>query len=163
MENEDVEFIENQYLGFNVFSLITRLIVAIACISAFYTSASSLDDNTSNLFLILGISILLISILLFFVLHIKTMIIEHWLIITGYFNARIIKLNLKDIVSCEKILYSKLLLNRPVYNLHVRGKIKFYTHGNYAVKLVDKHGLIYLIGTQKADKLQKIINNKINF
>jgi hypothetical protein len=59
------------------------------------------------------------------------------------------------------VQYSKLLLNRPIYNLHVRGKIKFYTHGKYALKLVDKHGLIYLIGTQKSDKLQKIINNKI--
>jgi hypothetical protein len=161
MENEDLEFVENQYLGFNLFSLTTRLIVALACITAFFTSASSLNDNTSNLFLILGISILIISILFFFVLHIKTLIIEHWLIISGYFNARIIKLNLKDIVSCEKVQYSKLLLNRPIYNLHVRGKIKFYTHGKYALKLIDKHGLIYLIGTQKSDKLQKIINNKI--
>ena len=69
MENEDLEFVENQYLGFNLFSLTTRLIVALACITAFFTSASSLNDNTSNLFLILGISILIISILFFFVLH----------------------------------------------------------------------------------------------
>lgn len=158
----DVDFVENQYLGFNKFNLIVRMVIAAACFFSFFTSAkSSMKDTTLNVFLILGISILVISIFLFFVLHIRTLIIGNYVILSGYWNARIIKLDINNIKSCNKVKYSKFLLNRPVYNLNIRGRIKFYTMGSWAVELEDKQGFKYLIGSQKSEQLEKIINKKL--
>lgn len=164
MENKfdnEVNFIENQYLGFNPFNLIVRLIIAGGCFFSFFTAQETLKDSTANLFLILGISVLLISILLFFVLHIKTLLVDHLVVISGYFGARIIKLDLHNFVSSEVVSYSKFTFNRPVYNLHIKGKVKFFTYGKLAVKLVDKQGLIYLIGSQKAQQLNQLIDKKL--
>jgi hypothetical protein len=52
-------------------------------------------------------------------------------------------------------------LNRAVYNLHLKGTIRFYTRGVDAVELTDKDGLIYLIGSQKAEELTRVIKNKL--
>ena len=58
--------------------------------------------------------------------------------------------------------YSKYFLNRAVYNLHLKGTIRFYTRGIYAVELIDKDGLVYLIGSQKAEELTRVIHEKLN-
>ena len=47
-------------------------------------------------------------------------------------------------------------------NLHFKCTIRFYTRGRDAVELTDKDGLIYLIGSQKAEELSRVINNKLN-
>ncbi len=39
--------------------------------------------------------------------------------------------------------------------------IRFYTGGYDAIKLTDKDGLIYMIGTQKIEELTRIIKNII--
>ena len=67
-----------------------------------------------------------------------------------------------SLVSVKKVIYSKYIINRSVYNLHYNGIIRFYTRGKDAVELIDKDGLIYLIGSQKADELSMIINNKLH-
>ena len=59
-------------------------------------------------------------------------------------------------------MYSKYILNRSVYNLHLKGTIRFYTRGTDAVKLTDKDGLIYLIGSQKSEELSRVINQELN-
>jgi hypothetical protein len=51
------------------------------------------------------------------------------------------------------------MLNNPVYNLHIKGTIRFYSSGNSAVQLTDKEGLIYKIGTQQQESLFQAINN----
>ena len=48
-----------------------------------------------------------------------------------------------------------------MYNLHRKGTIRFFTRGTECVELVDKDGLVYLIGTQKADELTKVLENEI--
>ena len=48
-----------------------------------------------------------------------------------------------------------------VYNLHLKGTIRFYTRGIDAVELIDKDGLVYLIGSQKAEELARVIQNKL--
>ena len=59
-------------------------------------------------------------------------------------------------------MYSKYILNRSVYNLHLKGTIRFYTRGVDAVELTDKDGLIYLIGSQKSEELARVINQELN-
>jgi hypothetical protein len=50
-------------------------------------------------------------------------------------------------------------LNRPVYNLHFKNKIRFFTQGNDAVEITDKEGLKYRIGSQKAGDLYKVLKD----
>ena len=57
--------------------------------------------------------------------------------------------------------YSEYIINRSVYNLHFKGVIRFYTRGEDAVEITDRDGLVYLIGTQKLEKLFKVINEKL--
>lgn len=155
-------FEEKQYLGYNQFNLIVRLIIAAGCLLSFFLAdASSLKDDSFNLFLILGISVLVISLVLFFVLHIKTEIKDDFMLLSGFYTTRMVKIDLKNIVSCERVKYSKLMLNRAVYNLHLKGKIKFFTSGTWAVELTDKEGLKYRIGTQRSDELCDRINKII--
>jgi len=97
----------------------------------------------------------------FFVLHLKTQVQDNSLIIDGFWTTRKIKIDLRNIKKAEIVQYSKILLNRPVYNLHMRGKVKFFTHGNLAVELTDNDGLIYRIGSQRFEELSSLINEKI--
>jgi hypothetical protein len=155
------EFIEHQYLGFNRFNLFIRLMIAVACFGAYFAGWDQTNE-TNILFLIVGIASLVISIFLFFVLHIKTEINQQYLVVSGFWGARIIKVDLDNITNCEKVRYSRFLFNRPVYNLHVRGKVKFFTHGLWAVEITDNQGLKYRIGSQKSDELFQILKNKLN-
>ncbi|MFT6716437.1 MAG: hypothetical protein ACJA0Q_001076 [Saprospiraceae bacterium] len=156
------QFEEKQYLGYNQFNLLVRVIIAGGCLmSYFLADASSVVDDSSALFLLLGISVLVISLMLFFVLHIKTEIKDEFLLLSGFWTTRMVKIDLKNIQSCEKVKYSKFMLNRAVYNLHLKGKIKFFTSGTWAVELTDKEGLKYRIGTQRSDELCKRIKEII--
>lgn len=155
---EIIDFEEKQYLGFNKFNITIRTTIAIFCfLSAYYSPG----DN-GELFLIIGTAALILSVGIIFVLHIHTKIFGSQLEIRGWWGARMVKIELENIVKVEKIRYSKFLLNRPVYNLHLKGKVRFFTRGNDAVKLTDKEGLVYVIGSQRADEMVKIIRNKIS-
>jgi len=56
--------------------------------------------------------------------------------------------------------YSQILDN--IVKWHYKKSIRFFTRGNDAVELTDQDGLIYLIGSQKAEELERSINNIIN-
>ena len=73
-----------------------------------------------------------------------------------------VKIDLNSIQSAKKVMYSKYILNRSVYNLHLKGTIRFYTRGPNAVELIDKDGLIYLIGSQNSVELERIINQELS-
>jgi len=154
-----LEYEEKQYLGYNKFNLFIRLFIAFGSFLSYFVSDS--DDETANLFLIIGLAILVISLMSFFVLHLKTQVQDNSLIIDGFWTTRKIKIDLRNIKKAEIVQYSKILFNRPVYNLHMRGKVKFFTHGNLAVELTDSDGLVYRIGSQRFEELNSLINEKI--
>jgi len=154
-----MDFEEKQYLGYNKFNLFIRLFIALGAFVSY--SVSDSKDETSNLFLIIGLAILVISVLSFFVLHLKTQVRGDIVELDGFWTTRKVKIDLKNIVKSEVVKYSKILFNRPVYNLHIRGKVKFFTHGNYAVELTDKDGLRYRVGSQRFEELNGIIQEKI--
>jgi hypothetical protein len=170
---EEALFEEKQYLGFNKYSLIRRMAFAIFCfVSYFFAgheefSQSKLGQitdikNTSELFFLMGILILLWSTTLIFILHIKTQVFKGYIIIDGLWTARRIKIDLSGITGVKQIKYSKYLLNRPVYNLHRKGKIRFFTRGNDAVELIDKTGLKYIIGSQQVVQLKESIGFQLS-
>jgi hypothetical protein len=170
MQNE-ILFEEKQYIGYNKWSILWRTVLALFCFLLYYWSenpkpvdvsvieipSSPVDEGSGQLFFLMGIIIMVLSLILIFVLHIHTKVINNNLILDGLWTSRKVKIDLNNIVDVKKVKYSKYLLNRPVYNLHFKNKIRFFTQGNDAVELTDKDGLKYRIGSQKADELTKLL------
>ena len=155
----EFDFIEKQYLGLNKMALTRRLALAIFCFIAYYWRVN--HDKSGELYFVIGIVIIIFSILLLFVLHFETKVFNGSIIFDGLWTARKIKIDISSIVSAKKVHYSKYIINRAVYNLHFKGTIRFYTGGNDAVELTDRDGLIYLIGSQRAEELSEVINKKL--
>ena len=155
----EFEFIERQYLGLNKMALTRRLSLSVFCFIAYYWMQN--NGKSGELYFTIGIAIILFSILLFFILHFETKVHNGSIILDGLWTSRKIKIDTGSLVSVKKVDYSKYLINRAVYNLHFKGTIRFYTRGNDAVELIDRDGLIYLIGSQKAEELSRVINNKL--
>jgi hypothetical protein len=156
----EFDFIEKQYFGLNKMSLARRMSLALFCFTAYYWREN--HEKSGELYFFLGISIMIISIILFFILHFKTQVINGSIILDGLWTSRKIKIDTSSIVTVKRVKYSKYILNRAVYNLHLKGTIRFYTRGVDAVELTDKDGLIYLIGSQKAEELTRVIKNKLS-
>lgn len=176
---DQIIFEEKQYIGYNKWSILWRTVLAMFCFILYYWSenpkpvdvamvaipSSPVDENSGQLFFLMGIILMTLSLILIFVLHIHTKIIGNSLILDGLWTSRKVKIELSNIVEVKKVKYSKYLLNRPVYNLHFKNKIRFFTQGNDALELTDKDGLKYRIGSQKTDEFYKTVmdltpNNK---
>ncbi len=155
----EFDFIEKQYLGLNKMSLTRRLSLAIFCFIAYYWREN--NNKEGELYFFIGIAIIVISVLLFFILHFETKVFNGSIILDGLWTSRKVKIDTVSLISAKQVKYSKYVINRSVYNLHFKGKIRFYTRGSDAVELTDKDGLIYLIGSQKAEELSRLINNKL--
>lgn len=164
------EFIEKQYLGMNKMSISRRMILAIFCFTAFYLSENpekvqnvkEISERSGDLFFLMGIVVLLISIILIFILHFETRVVNGSIILDGLWTSRKVKIDINSLVSVKKIEYSRFFFNKSVYNLHYKGKIRFFTRGRDAVELKDKDGQIYIIGSQQSEELARIINDKLN-
>ena len=148
-------FEEKQYLGYNSLSLMRRLLLALFCFSLYWWKIQNGKDG--DLFFWLGITVIVLSILLLFVLHIKISVYKNTIILDGLWTTRQVKIDLRNIVKVRRTKYSKYHLNNPVFNLHLRGAVKFYTGGNEAVEITDRDGLPYLIGTQRPGELEFIL------
>ena len=92
------KFIEKQYFGLNKISLSTRLICAVFCFIMYYFREN--QQKTGDIFFI-GI-IILISILLFFVLHYRTEVDKNSVIIDGLWTTRKVKINIDHLVEVKK-------------------------------------------------------------
>jgi len=174
--DDKIIFEEKQYIGYNKWSILWRTVLALFCFILYYWSenpkpvdgtimnipSSPVGENSGQLFFLMGIIIMSLSLVLIFVLHLHTKVIVNSLIIDGLWTSRKVKIDLTSIVSVKKVQYSKYFLNRPVYNLHFKNKIKFFTRGNDAIEIMDKDGLKYRIGSQKAAELNDIILQIIN-
>ena len=156
---ERILFAEKQYFGLNKMSLISRLALALACFFVYYWKNN--NQEVGEVYFFLGIGIIVISSILIFILHFETTLKNDCLILDGLWTSRKVKINLRSIVRAEKVRYSEYIFNRSVYNLHSKGVIRFYTGGYDAIKLTDKDGLIYMIGTQKIEELTRIIKKII--
>ena len=143
-------FEEKQYLGRNGYWISRRLVLAAFCFLVYFLEK---EGRNAELLLIVGISIVVISVLLLFIVHFKTSVYPDAVELDGFWSTRKVKISLDSITNAEKINYSRFMLNNPVYNLHTKGTIRFYTRGREAVKLTDRDGLEYIIGSQLAGDL----------
>lgn len=170
---ENILFEEKQYLGFDKLSLVRRMVLALFCFIAYYWSENpkpievsgihigsypvSDIENSGQIFFILGLMILILSLVLVFILQLHTVVYNNKIVLNGFgLWSRKVEINLSDIVSLKKIKYNKSYVGRPVYNLHTGDKVRFYTRGSESVELTNKAGIKYRIGSQKADEFLKI-------
>lgn len=172
----DLFFEEKQYIGYNKWSMLWRTVLALFCFLLYYWSenpkpvdvavislpSSPVDQDSGQLFFLMGLILMLLSLILIFVLHLHTKVVGNNLILDGLWTSRKVKIDLSNIVEVKKVKYSKYLLNRPVYNLHFKNRIRFFTQGNDAIELTDKEGLKYRIGSQKRDELYLVIKQIIS-
>lgn len=165
MKERSILFEEKQYLGLNKYSIYRRSLLAGFCLliyfSSEYTKKISVKEHTEDFLLILAVILLAFSILLLFVLHLHTTVYEKSIELRGFWTARLVKIPLESIVSVKKIKYSRYFFNRPVYNLHNHGTIKFFTRGNNAIELKDRDGTSFIIGSQRPDELESVLNKAL--
>ncbi|HEU4719044.1 MAG TPA: hypothetical protein VFU15_14470 [Bacteroidia bacterium] len=176
MDKPEVLFEEKQFIGMNRHSILRRLLFSVFCFVAYYWSENPKPvnlalfrigeypgkDHSGQLFFVLGISILFLSALLLFIIHMRTKVIPTAIIIDGFLSARKVRIDLSGISEVKKIKLKPSFFNRPVYNLHNKGRIRFYTHGNEAIELLTRDGIIYRIGTQRPDELKRAIEEQKN-
>lgn len=159
MENKQL-YIENQYLGRDRGWVSVRLLLALFCFFAYYLNSE--HEVNSRLFLVAGSVILLISIGMMYMLHYRIQVIDKSILISGLWTARLVKIDINSISKVELKPYSKFLINNPVYNLHQKGKIRFYAGGKDSVWITDRDGLIYIIGSQRANEFYEAIKKARN-
>ncbi len=157
--NHKTVFTEKQYLGREWMPITIRLVLAMFCFAAYFFTDER--ERNGDLLLVVGFSILIISIIMGFLLHFRTRVINKSILVDGLWSSKLVKIDLNSIVKVEKGKYSTYLFNNPVYNLHKSGTIRFYTAGNEAVHLTDRDGLLYIIGSQHVNELLRAIQEEM--
>jgi hypothetical protein len=152
-------FLEKQYIGRDYIRICIRLVMAAFCFAAYVYERDR--DNTQDLFLIVGFGIIGISIILLFLIQYKIVINNKSIVIDGLWTAKKVKIDLNSIVKVRKDTYSNYLFNNPVYNLHRKGSIRFYSSGKDAIVLTDRDGLEYYIGTQRPNEMYLVIQEEM--
>ena len=132
-------FLEKQYIGRDYIRIAIRLVMAAFCFGVYVYERDR--DNTVDLFLVVGFGIIGVSIILLFLIQYKTIVENKTVILDGLWTTKKIKIDLNTIVNVKKGKYSNFVFNNPVYNLHRKGSIRFYSSGKDAVVLTDRDGL----------------------
>ena len=155
MTQEQPLFEEKQYLGYNQLSMFRRLSLALFCLGLYWWKVH--HGKNGDLFFFLGMGIIVISILLLFVLHVKIRVFKTYLELDGLWTTRKVNIDLNNIIKIERKRYSHYHFNNPVFNLHLKGLVRFYTGGSEAIEITPKNGDPYRIGTQKPGELEKLL------
>lgn len=153
-------FLEKQYIGRDYIRICIRLLMASFCFGVYVYERDR--NNTQDLFLVVGFGITGISIILLFLIHYKTIIHNKTVIIDGLWTTKKVNIDLNNIVAVRKDSYSSYLFNNPVYNLHRKGSIRFYSSGKDAVVLTDRDGFEYYIGTQRPQEMYLVIQAEMH-
>jgi hypothetical protein len=148
-------FIEKQYLGRDYSRISVRLVMALFCFAAYFITERR--EQNADLFLVVGCGIVIASVIMIFLLHFKTTVNNKSIVLDGLWTTKMVKIDLNSIVKVERTPYSSYIINNPVYNLHQKGTVRFYAGGKDAVRLTDRDGLRYIIGTQCPTELEQSI------
>lgn len=148
-------FLEKQYIGRDYIRICIRLVMAAFCFAAYVYERDR--DNTQDLFLVVGFGIIGVSIALLFLIQYKTIVTDKKIIIDGLWTAKKVIIDLNTISAVRKDTYSNYFFNNPVYNLHRKGSIRFYSSGKDVIVLTDHDGFEYYIGTQRPNEMYLVI------
>ncbi|MGI4020222.1 MAG: hypothetical protein ACRYFA_01830 [Janthinobacterium lividum] len=152
-------FTEKQYLGREFIPITIRLALSILCFAIYFFTVER--ERKGDLLLIVGFGILVISIVMGFILHFRIRVVNKSVLIDGLWTTQLVKIDLNSITHVEQKSYSRYFLNNPVYNLHKKGTIRFYTGGKSAVHLTDRDGLVYIIGSMYPNELERAVLNEL--
>ncbi|QEM13835.1 MULTISPECIES: hypothetical protein [Mucilaginibacter] len=152
-------FTEKQYLGREFIPLTIRLVLAMFCFAAYFFTDER--ERNGDLLVVVGFAIIIISIILGFLLHFRTRVENKSVMLDGLWTTKLVKIDLNSIVKVEKGTYSRYLFNNPVYNLHTKGTIRFFTSGNEAIHLTDRDGLLYIIGSKHPNEFLRAIREEM--
>ncbi|QEM06547.1 hypothetical protein DIU31_024635 [Mucilaginibacter rubeus] len=152
-------FTEKQYLGREFIPLTIRLVLAMFCFAAYFFTDER--ERNGDLLVVVGFSIIIISIILGFLLHFRTRVENKSVMLDGLWTTKLVKIDLNSIVKAEKGTYSRYMFNNPVYNLHTKGTIRFFTSGNEAIHLTDRDGLLYIIGSKHPNEFLRAIREEM--
>lgn len=151
------DYHERQFLGFNRFGIIRRTVIALFCLAFYY--ASDAQDEIKNLFFILAVVVLALSLISLLIQHLETRLEGSKLTLIGPMTFRKVELDLEGLQSVEVKPYSSLALNRPLFNLHRKGTVRFFTYGKWCVEFVTRDGETIRLGTQRPNGLKEILSN----
>jgi len=154
-------FIEKQYLGREWIPITIRLVLAMFCFAAYTFNFFTDVNEKADILAVAGFGIITISIIMGFFLHFRTRVVNGSVLIDGLWTTRLVKIDLNSIVKVEKGIYSRYFFNNPVYNLHQKGTIRFYTSGKDALYLTDRDGLVYIIGTRHSNEFIRAIQEEM--
>lgn len=155
MQENQPAFLEKQYIGRDYSRISVRMVLALFCFTAYYITERR--EQNAELFLVVGCGILIVSVIMIFLLHYKTTVNNKSIVLDGIWTTKMVKIDLNSIVKVESCPYSSYMVNNPVYNLHQKGTVRFYAGGKDAVKLTDRDGLSYIIGTHRQAELEQSI------
>jgi hypothetical protein len=155
----EASFSEKQYLGRDYNRISIRAVMILFCIAAYYITEGR--ERNGDLFLIVGAGIFIVSIIMLFMVHFRTTVINKSIILNGLWTTKLVKIDLNSIIKVQRKPYSSFIINNPVYNLHQKGKIQFYASGKQAVSVTDRDGLEYIIGTQHPAELEAAIRKEM--
>ncbi|HVV56322.1 MAG TPA: hypothetical protein VHC47_13400 [Mucilaginibacter sp.] len=161
MSSEKPVFVEKQYLGREWVPVTIRLVLAMFCFSAYAFNFFTDVNEKADILAVAGLGIIFISIVMGFFLHFRTRVINKSVLIDGLWTTRLVKIDLNSITKVEKGIYSRYYFNNPVYNLHKKGTIRFFTSGKDAIHLTDRDGLVYIIGTRHIEEFYRAIQEEM--
>lgn len=161
MSADHPAFVERQYLGREWIPVTIRLVLAVFCFAAYTFNFFTDAENKADILAVVGFGIITISIIMGFMLHFRIRVQSKSILIDGLWTTRLVKIDLNSIVKVEKGVYSTYLFNNPVYNLHKKGTIRFYTAGRDAIHLTDRDGLVYIIGSHHANEFLRAIKEEM--
>ncbi|GAB5540074.1 MAG: hypothetical protein Salg2KO_21770 [Salibacteraceae bacterium] len=149
-------FYEKQYLGFNRFGLVRRMVIILFCF-IFYFASGDTQGDTADLFFYLGVGILVMSGGAMLISHLETRIEGKKLILKGPMTHRRVEMELSGVTNIEVKPYSKFIMNRPMFNLHRNKARRFYTHGAMCVEFTSPEGETIKLGSQRPEGLKSAI------
>lgn len=168
-------FLEKQYIGYNRLSILLRLVLMLCCFTGYYWSenpnpvVTRIGDirigsypgkdlpQSGELFFILGCALVVWSIVLLFVLHVRIEISEGILKLQGRWGTRRMEAAVSEVVfvRCVEVPYADV--QRPLLSQKNKGQLRYYTWGDEAVEISLKSGQRLVVGTQRANELVTIL------
>ncbi|MFM7217179.1 MAG: hypothetical protein ACKO1U_04075, partial [Bacteroidota bacterium] len=132
-----------------------RLLLMLFCFGIYWWK--KMNGGNGDLFFWLGVGIIVVSILLLFVLHVRIRLFMDRLELGGSWTTKPVVIFLKNIRTVARTRYSKYHLNNPVFNLKWKNEVRFYTDGTEAIEIVDEKGTPFRIGSHSAGQLEQLI------
>lgn len=150
------DYHEKQYLGYNRFGIMRRTVIALFCLVFYY--ASEVDGQTKDLFFLLAVVVLALSLISMMIQHLETRLDGSKLTLIGPMTFKKVEIDLEGLKYIKIRPYSRYLLNRPMFNLHRKNSVRFFTYGKWCVEFETAKGEVIALGTQRPNGLKEILS-----